>query len=352
MNPRSTTRLRHPAVLLVSALAMLAGCAHHAGDDAVRGGTDADPMVARIDSLEITLSEVDGAIKDALFEEQFGGNYRSRLYDTRRQTLDELIDAHLLAEAADAANVSEAEWLATQVALLPPIDDEDVSQFFEANRERIGDGVTLDEMSERIRRHLVRLQEAQLVVGLRSGRTIEIALQRERIEVEAIGHTRGPEDARVTIVEFSDYQCPFCARAEPTLQTLLERYPNDVRLVYRHLPLDFHPDAFGAAQAAICADAQGRFWDFHALLFANQKKLGGEDLLGYAALLELDAAAFTACLDAPGTAEQIHRDIAAAQAAGATGTPAFFVNGVFISGAQPIEVFEAMLAAEGIDVAR
>jgi predicted DsbA family dithiol-disulfide isomerase len=338
--------LRH-AVQVLCVILIASGCA---GQSAPVPAATPDPIVARIGDAPITLSEVDEQIKNSLFEEQFGGNYRARLFDARSEAVNQMIDTRLLADAARTANLSTDAWIAQQVAGLEPISDEEVASFFEANRQNIGEGITLDEMSGRIKQHLVAQQEKGVLLKLREGKRIAVELSRERFDVEAVGHARGPEDARVTIVEFSDYQCPFCARAEPTIQKLLERYPDDIRLVYRHLPLDFHSNALGASQAAVCADAQGRFWEYHALLFGHQDALDANALAGYANQLGLDAEAFAACLDAPETVAWIHRDIAAAKNVGATGTPAFYINGIFLSGAQPLERFEAMLAAEGVEI--
>jgi protein-disulfide isomerase len=166
------------------------------------------------------------------------------------------------------------------------------------------------------------------------------------MDISTDGHARGPEDARVTIVEFSDYQCPYCARAEPIIADVMARYPDDVRFVYRHLPLAMHPEARRASEAAVCAEAQGRFWDYHALLFANQRALAPDDLDAYAVELGLDMTAFDACLQSDATAERVGRDMEEAKRAGITGTPAFFVNGVPFHGARPAAEFVEIIESE------
>jgi protein-disulfide isomerase len=171
--------------------------------------------------------------------------------------------------------------------------------------------------------------------------------------VAAEGPSFGPADAPVTIVEFSDFECPYCARAGVIAKQIQARYPTQVRFVYRHLPLErIHPHARGAAEASACADAQGRFWDFHDKLFANQRALSPADLQRYAGELKLDQAAFDQCVKERKFQAQVDRDLAAAAEAaggagkGGLGTPSFFVNGILLSGAKPIGDFYRLIDAE------
>ena len=157
---------------------------------------------------------------------------------------------------------------------------------------------------------------------------------------------KGSPDALVTIVEFSDYECPFCSRVEPTVERILKEYPNDVRVIFTHNPLSFHKNAKLAAQAAYAAGLQNKFWEMHALLFANQKKLTRDDLLKYAADLKLDAQKFSHDLDAPSTVAVIESNMAEAKKFGFTGTPAFLINNQAISGAQPFEAFKKAIDEE------
>lgn len=144
----------------------------------------------------------------------------------------------------------------------------------------------------------------------------------------AADHVRGPADAPMTLVEYGDFECPFCARATGVSHELRHRLGDDLRYVFRHLPLlDVHPHAELAARAAVAADRQGRFWDMHDVLFARQDELELEDLLGYAAALELDVEQFARDIDLEEVHVRVRRDVASAEASGARGTPTFFVNG-------------------------
>ena len=152
----------------------------------------------------------------------------------------------------------------------------------------------------------------------------------------------GPEDAPVTIVEFSDFECPFCQRsAEEVLPLILEQYPEQVRLVYRDFPLtQIHPQALPAALASECADDQGKFWEYHDLLFANQSALDDASLKAYAAQVGVDEAVFDQCYTSQEHLDEVRVDYQDGVTYGVSGTPAFFVNGLRIVGAQPFAVFQ------------
>lgn len=156
---------------------------------------------------------------------------------------------------------------------------------------------------------------------------------------------RGPEDAAVTIIEFSDFQCPYCGRFfQQTLPQLMAQYGDRIRFVYRDFPLDqIHPFARGAAIAAECADDQGKFWEYHDLLFSNQQALSGADLKSYADRLGLDTEAFAACVDDSRYNDEVNADLRDGLQAGVTGTPTFFINGRRVVGAQPLQTFQAII---------
>lgn len=153
----------------------------------------------------------------------------------------------------------------------------------------------------------------------------------------------GPEDAAVTVVEFADFQCPFCARVRGTLERLRSEYPEQVRVVFKHFPLEIHPEAMLAHRAAAAAAAQGRFWELHDRIFAAPGALDRASLVAYARALGLDLEAFERALDGPESEAAVRRDMAEGAALGVRGTPAFFINGRSLSGAQPYEAFRAQV---------
>ena len=156
----------------------------------------------------------------------------------------------------------------------------------------------------------------------------------------------GPRTAPVTIVEWSDFQCPFCGRVEPTLQQLREEYKGKIRLAWKNQPLSFHPNAMPAAEAAMAAHEQGKFWEFHDELFKRQNELGPALYDDVAKKLGLDLKKFRASVESHRHAGQIQADMAAGTALGAGGTPTFFINGKKLVGAQPIDQFKQIIDAE------
>jgi len=167
------------------------------------------------------------------------------------------------------------------------------------------------------------------------------------VQVRAVdpgdGPSIGPKHAKVTIVEWSDFQCPFCGRVEPTLKQILETYKDDVRIVWRNEPLPFHPNALPAAKAAMAAAKQGKFWQMHERMFANQKDLSEAKYEEWAGEIGVDVARWKADKDSQAIAEAIQRDNNYGQQVGANGTPSFFINGKLIAGALPFDSFKTVI---------
>ncbi|MBQ1267325.1 MAG: thioredoxin domain-containing protein [Proteobacteria bacterium] len=156
--------------------------------------------------------------------------------------------------------------------------------------------------------------------------------------------TKGNPNAKVTLVEFSDYECPFCSRVEPTIAELLKQYPNDIRVAFINYPLPFHKNALPAAKAAVAAMKLGgndAYWKMHEKCFANQKALTPDNFKKWAGEIGLDAAAFEAAMNSDEVAKYVEKGMKGAGEFGVTGTPAFIINGVKLSGAQPIDKFKA-----------
>jgi protein-disulfide isomerase len=181
---------------------------------------------------------------------------------------------------------------------------------------------------------------------LRKENQVAIKLSEPRKQVEAKGPARGPDNARVTMVEFSDFQCPFCSRAHDTVEQVMQAYAGKVRLVFRHFPLDIHKNAAKAAEAALCANEQGKFWEYHDMLFKNQQTLEVTQLKDHANAVGLDQAKFASCLDSSKFSKAVQEDMAAGQQVGVSGTPAFFINGVMLSGAMPFDEFKRVIDQE------
>ncbi|MBI4372198.1 MAG: DsbA family protein [Candidatus Omnitrophica bacterium] len=160
------------------------------------------------------------------------------------------------------------------------------------------------------------------------------------------GPATGNPKAPVTIVEFTDFECPFCAAVQPTLREILANYPDDVRLVFKNLPLPMHRKAKQAHLAAMCADEQGKFWEYRNLLFQNPQRLDKDDLLKRADQAGLSRESFDTCLAQEKYASKIEEDLTEALEMGIQGTPAFMINGKLYSGAQPYDFFEQVIEKE------
>ena len=252
-------------------------------------------------------------------------------------------------EAAARGVTPEALNQAEVVAKVS-VSEADVKSVYTANRARLGNASEADGM-EQVRSALQQQRQTErrnaFARELRAKYEVKVLLEPYRVLIELAGAPlRGNPKAAVTIVEFSDFECPFCVRARPTVKRVRETYGDKVNWAFRHYPLDFHPQAQKAGEAAACAAEQGRFWEMHDLLWDKPTELQVPELKQHAGALGLDAQAFAACLDGGRHAELVERDFRAGQEYGVTGTPAFFVNGRLISGAQPFEAFQQVIDDE------
>jgi len=315
-------------------------------------GPQDSETVASIDGQPISQAELDAWIKEDLFRDQTEDRAAAELYELRARSLERLIDERILAAEAKRRGVSTEDVLRAERDARGEISDEQVTDFYEKNKQNMG-GATRDQVADRIRSFLDERRAGEITADLRKRAKVTLMLEPPRVSVAADGPSLGPAEAPVTIIEFSDFQCPYCARAGSTVKQIHQRYPQQVRIVYRHLPLDrIHPNARPAAEAAACADAQGRFWEFHDRVFANQRALSAPDLQRYAKEVGLDVAAFDQCVKERKFQALVDRDLeAATEAATAAGkrglgTPAFFVNGILLSGAKPADEFFRVIDAE------
>src|SRR3989344_3708702 len=168
----------------------------------------------------------------------------------------------------------------------------------------------------------------------------------EKVMITEEGMTKGIENSPITIIEYSDYQCPYCARAEATINDVLDEYGSKIYFVYKDFPLPFHNNAQKAAEASRCALEQGKYWEYHDALFKNQQSLDTNSLKTYAKSLGLDEAKFSECLDSNKYTEKVKQDMEEGQSKGVTGTPTFFVNGKMLVGAQPFDAFKEIIDKE------
>ncbi len=304
--------------------------------------------VARYGATTITLADVEAKASDELYDLQ------EKLHELRTQTAERLFVEQAIAAAAKKQGVTEDEWVAARLdkAAREPTEAE-LAALFDKAKARLGPEADFDAVRPQLRDYLLREQRAkkakELFEVLKKEHGFALLLdgpRRPRKKVEATGPTRGAADAQVTIVVFADFECPYCSRSAQTVERVLAAYPGKVRLVYRHYPLSFHKKAPLAAEAAACANEQGRFWEYHDALYANQDALDPTALKAHAAALDLDGPKFESCLESGRMKAVVDRDMAAGEKAGVKGTPAYFINGVVLSGAQPEEEFKKLIDAE------
>jgi protein-disulfide isomerase len=307
---------------------------------------DPSPTAAIIDGTSIDIDELDTWIKNHLYEQQTRNGDPSRTYQVRRDALDRMIQERALDADAKRLGVDVDAAIQQEIDAIGPVTDGEVVAFFAENRERFGTQ-RFDDLSPRIRQHLEQQQRQEAIEVIVARADVRIDLVQPRVQVAADGPSLGPDDAPVTIIEFSDFQCPYCKRASPIVHRLAEKYPEQVRIVYRHMPLDsIHPRARAAAEASACADDQGLFWEYHDQIFANSSKLSDEDLLAFGTAVGVDEAVFAACVETRKHAEAVQADVADATSAGITGTPAFVVNGIVLYGLQSEDDLDKVIRAE------
>lgn len=301
-------------------------------------------VVAKIGDSQITLEQVEKEIRPQLVE------IDNARYEALKNGLDRMIGERMIQAEAKERGVTPEALLESEVdSKLTEASEAEIEQVYEASKESLG-GATLEDVRQQIIEFLAERQRAEatrsFVAKLREKYKPEILLAAPKVEV-ATGDLegRGPASAPVTIVAFSDYECPYCKRAEATVEEVLAAYGDKVRYFHRDFPLAFHANARPAALAARCANEQGKFWPYRTALFGSAD-LSAAKLGEIADSTGLDRAKFDECVASKKFDGAIDRDMEDGANAGVNGTPAFFVNGRVLSGAQPLEAFKAAIDSE------
>jgi predicted DsbA family dithiol-disulfide isomerase len=276
---------------------------------------------------------------------------RNQEYEIKSRALEQLINQKVLeAEAAKKGMSVDALLDRNVTAAVPDPTDSEVEAFYLGQKDRLNR--PLNEIRQQLRENLkqTKLQQTRsdFIQRLWSDSQVGILLSPPRTEVAYdLGRVRGDAAAPITIVEFSDFQCPFCRTSFPIVKQLLEKYAGKIKIAYRDYPLhQIHPQAHIAAEGARCAGEQGKFWEYHDLLFTNQDKLDQTGLIQHAKTLKLNQRQFETCLGSGKYKPAIEADVQAAAKARVSGTPAFFINGIAVTGAQPASAFERIIDAE------
>ena len=333
--------MRRAVLLVLAPLALCCGRGPAPPPAAARSSTPPPPatsgVVAEVNGAAIQASELEERVHNRL------ASLRQQEYDVRRQALEELIAERLVAAEAAKRGIPAEKLLVQEVdkkAVLP--DEKQLDTIYEQNKPRFGSAPKKEAVA-RIRDILTQRAVAErrslYEKELRRAASVSVRLEPPRtdVQVPAGAPATGPKDAPVTIVEFTDYQCPYCHQSQRTIDEVLSRYSGKVRLVHLDFPLDIHPEAVTAARAARCAAEQGKFWEFHRSLMTQNGSMDEDDL---------KETAFGSCLASDRHDEAIQAELHQGTELGVTGTPAYFVNGRLLSGSQPIDAFADVIDSE------
>lgn len=336
--------MRKLSVLL--ALFACLGIACKGGNtSSITGIGDPGKVIATVNDVKITAGELNEAAKNRLQKVE------QEVYGIKKDVLDSIIEKKLIEQAAAKQGKTAENYIKENVddKAMPPADDE-IKNFYEARKDQMG-GKPLKDVQDSIKTFLMQgrkqgLQQ-QLMGGLRAAANLKIDLEVPRVDVEAGDNpSLGSKGATVTLIEFTDYQCPFCGRVRATVNQLLDDYKGKIKYVLRDYPLPFHQFAKKAHEAAHCAGDQDKYWEYNKTLWAHQQELQIDKLKEYAKGLKLDAKDFDKCLDGGKYTKKVEENAEAGGGYGVQGTPSFFINGIFLSGARPVTDFKNIIDQE------
>jgi protein-disulfide isomerase/Skp family chaperone for outer membrane proteins len=312
--------------------------------------------VAVVNGENITQDQLDKAVAPELSRierkrEQFLQGLEREKKKAVEDALEDVVNDRLLEIEAKKRNLTVDQLVRAEVAdKVPSPSEETVRRFYDDNKAVIKGSFV--ETALEIRNYLMQQGQdaafANLLSKLLRDYGYKPLIEPDRAKVAVEGHpSRGPVAAPVTIVEFSDFECPYCSGLYPTLKRIEANYKEKIRIVYRQFPLNnIHPRAQKAAEASLCANDQDKFWQFHDALFADQRNLTVEDLKAKAASLSLNGSTFASCLDSGKHAAAVRDSITEGSKLGIDGTPAMFINGRFLGGNQPYDAIAKIIEDE------
>jgi len=321
-----------PAVLM-SAFCMIA---------ADKSQADGAAVVAEIDGVKVTRAEFERSNLARLFQP------RNTYFEAERKALDDYTSEYLLERQARKENLTVAELLDRHVnsKIAKDPSDEALRVYYEGVNTTEPYEAVKDKIIESLRQNRIAKVKAAYLQSIRADAKVVVYLSAPRAEV-SIKDTpvRGPKNPKVLIIEYADYECPYCQQIQPALDKLEADFKGKVALAYKDVPLPMHAHAAKAAEASHCAAAQGKYWEYHDVLSAT-KQLDLPQLKDHARGLGLNAAAFDKCLDSGEKAQIVKDYVTEATALGLQGTPSFFINGRFISGIQTYEKLREIVEEE------
>lgn len=307
-----------------------------------------DPPVVKVGERLILQSEADKRAGEDFYKLQ------DQLYELRVDSAERIAIEILVEQEAKKDGLTEDAWVEARLetGLREPTEGE-LQELFAKVKKNLPEEATFTDVKPQLRRALLRevkvKRAREMFDELKRRAGYQVLLSppdRPRKIIDVSGPGRGPANARVTIVEFADFQCPYCSKASDVVKKVAAEYPGQVRIVFRHFPLANHPLAPRAAEASACANEQGKFWEYHDHLFANPRELEETALKAHAVTLGLDVKPFVDCLESGRMKALVEKDKKDGEALGVNGTPAFFVNGLPMAGAQPEEAFRRAIDRE------
>jgi protein-disulfide isomerase len=305
-----------------------------------------DNVVAVIDGAKITQADLEQ--KHNLFQA------RNTYYEAERKVLDQFVDDYILEHAARKENVTVEELLKRHTQGAEGVDppDDALRVYYEGLDTTEPFDTAKDKIKEFIRQKRITKAKTAYMAELKAQAKVEIELAAPRAQASLKGAAiRGPKDAPVTVIEFADFECPYCQQIEPKLMRLQQEFQGKLAFAYKDFPLPMHAHAQKAAEAAHCALDQGKFWEFHDLLYSSHQ-LDVSQLKQSARTLKLDGEAFDKCLDSGASAAVVKANLDEAQGLAISGTPGFFVNGRYLEGNVPYDSLRSVVAEELARVAK
>lgn len=331
---------------LTALLVLLPGCAGTQGGGSDAANEDPNRVVAVANGEDVTWAE--------LKDEAQGGlrKLEQDRYDLLRQELDRMALDRAIAQEAASRGVTSDELKKIEIddKLVEPTDA-DIRAFYERNK-RVAGNRKLEDLASMIRAQLVKERRSTLervfYDEMRKHAQLEVRLEPPRFDVPLTGEesSRGNADAPITVVEYGDFQCPYCRREHAVIDRVLADYKDQVRFIFRDFPLEIHARAVPASVAAQCAREQDRFWPYYDNLMMMGGDLSDKDLRDRARSLELDMTAFESCMTSGRYDESFNANLDEGRDLGVTSTPTFFINGRMLVGAKPIEVWKGVLDEE------
>ena len=306
-------------------------------------------VAAKVNGEEITEEQLIGDAQLELLQ------LKKQEYDLKISQLNKLlVDKLIGAEAKKSGSPSTEDFINKNITKGEiKIGDAEYKKF--VKEKNIPESNINDQVKERIFSYMKEQKKEELVQAyvakLTKNSPVEVYFKKPKSNIQVeVGDSpwTGGESAKVTVVEFSDFQCPFCGRAAKTVTEVRKKYGNKIKLVFKQFPLPMHHDAQPAAEASMCVYEQNheKFWKFHDLAFANQEKLGTEELVKHAKAVGADEKKFKECFDAHKFAEYVKKEQAYGEKLGVRSTPTFFINGQLLSGALPLESFSEVIDEE------